>query len=155
MKIIKLSLIFLFIISCGYSPIYQGNQEVNFKINKIIYNGDTKINKKIAKNFESLSEKDSKNVYNLELISKMTTNALTKDEKGNVSSFKVTINIDLLLSNTLNKKKISKKFEKEETYNSMDNKFELSQYRSNIEDRILSQISKEILIFLNQVDNDF
>ena len=37
----------------------------------------------------------------------------------------------------------------------MDNKFELSQYRSKIEERILSQILQEILIFLNQVDNDF
>ena len=155
MKIIKLSLIFLFIVSCGYSPIYQGNQEVNFKLNNIIYNGDTKINKKIAKNFEPFTEKDSNNVYNLELISRKTTNTLTKDEKGNVSSFKVTINIDILLSNTLNKKKITKNFKKEGTYNSMDNKFELSQYRSKIEERILSQILQEILIFLNQVDNDF
>ena len=49
MKNFKYLLILIFLFSCGYDPIYQTDQKVNFKIDAIKYSGDKKINLRINK----------------------------------------------------------------------------------------------------------
>ena len=52
-------------------------------------------------------------------------------------------------------KNIKRKFIKNTTYNSMDNKFELNQYKINLEKNMTSQLLQDIIIFLRNIDNDF
>jgi hypothetical protein len=77
---------------------------------------------------------------------------LTKNEKGDASSFRLRVDVDIVLSSVVGNKIITKNFNIEETYNSMENKFELSQYRTNLEKSILSQIVQEITIFLSLIE---
>jgi hypothetical protein len=152
MKIIKLSIIFLFLFGCGYTPIYQSKQSINFKLAKINYEGDTKINKEIQKKIEYFKNNESNNIYDLNLLSTKQNKILTKNEKGDASSFRLRVDVDIVLSSIDGNKIITKNFNIEETYNSMENKFDLSQYRTNLEKSILSQIVQEITIFLSLIE---
>ncbi|MBD1164287.1 hypothetical protein IDG86_00710 [Pelagibacterales bacterium SAG-MED13] len=147
-------LIFTFILSCGYSPVFQNDKNFNFKLDKISYIGDKKLNRNLEKNLELYKKNESVNIFDLDITSFKNVDILTKDEKGNATSFKTKININIVLTNKSNDKTITKNFSREKTYNSMDNKFELSQYRLNLEKNILSIILQEIKVFLSLIEND-
>ena len=59
------------------------------------------------------------------------------------------------LNSKKNNKTIKRKFSKNTTYNSMDNKFELNQYKINLEKNMTSQILQDMIIFLRNINNDF
>ena len=154
MKNLKYLLVFLFLLSCGYSPIYQADQKSNFKLSIIEFSGEKEISRLIFKNLERFKNNKSSNVYNVNFISTEENIVATKDKKGNASSYKITIMVDFNLNNESNDKNFNKKFIKETIYNSMDNKFELNQYKKNIKKNMTSQIVKDIQVFLNIIEND-
>tara|TARA_B100000424_G_C22582284_1_gene327253 strand:+ start:24 stop:491 length:468 start_codon:yes stop_codon:yes gene_type:complete len=154
MKNLKYFLLFLFLLSCGYSPIYQADQKSNFKLDLIEFSGEKEISRLIIRNLEKLKNNKSGNVYNVNFISTEKNIVATKDKKGNASSYKITIMVDFYLNNQSNDKNFNKKFIKETVYNSMDNKFELNQYKKNIKKNMTSQILQDIRVFLNIIEND-
>lgn len=154
MKNFKFFLIFLFLMSCGYSPIYQTNQKLNFKLDLINFSGDKKIGREIVKNIEELRKNKSENILNISFETLKTESIVTKDKKGNASSYKLSLKVDLDLVNKNTDKKFSKSFLKETTYNSMDNKFELKQYKTNLERNMVSQILQDINIFFDTIQDD-
>ena len=154
MKNFKFFLIFLFLMSCGYSPIYQTNQKLNFKLDLINFSGDKKVGREIVKNIEELRKNKSENILNISFETFKTESIVTKDKKGNASSYKLSLKVDLDLVNKNTDKKFSKSFLKETTYNSMDNKFELKQYKTNLEKNMVSQILQDINIFFDTIQDD-
>ena len=154
MKNLKYFLLFLFLLSCGYSPIYQADQKSNFKLDLIEFSGEKEISRLIIRNLEKLKNNKSGNVYNVNFISTEKNIVATKDKKGNASSYRITIMVDFYLNNQSNDKNFNKKFIKETVYNSMDNKFELNQYKKNIKKNMTSQILQDIRVFLNIIEND-
>ena len=154
MKNLKYFLLFLFLLSCGYSPIYQADQKSNFKLDLIEFSGEKEISRLIIRNLEKLKNNKSGNVYDVNFISTEKNIVATKDKKGNASSYKITIMVDFYLNNQSNDKNFNKKFIKETVYNSMDNKFELNQYKKNIKKNMTSQILQDIRVFLNIIEND-
>ena len=111
MKNLKYIFIFFFLLSCGYTPIYQTDQNSKIRLDMINYSGDKKLGRSITKGIERLKNKN-------------------------------------------NDKTFSKKFFKESTYNSMNNKFELNQYKLTEEKNMISQILQDINIYLNIIRND-
>ena len=154
MKNLKYLLILIFLFSCGYDPIYQTNQKVNFKIDAIKYSGDKKINQSIISKIEKIKKNDAKNIFDLDLESLKNENIISKDKKGNASSYRLVLEVNMILTDKNNGKIFTKKFLKEATFNSMDNKFELNQYKKNIEKNMISKILQDINIFFNTIQND-
>ncbi len=154
MKNFKFFLIFLFLMSCGYSPIYQTNQKLNFKLDLINFSGDKKIGREIVKNIEELRKNKSENILDISFETLKTESIVTKDKRGNASSYKLSVKVNLDLVNKNTNKKFIKSFLKETTYNSMDNKFELKQYKTNLEKNIVSQILQDINIFFDSIQDD-
>ena len=68
MKKFKYFLIFFFVLSCGYSPIYNAGQSSNLKLDIINYAGDKKLGRSIIKGVERLKNNKSINVYDLNFI---------------------------------------------------------------------------------------
>ena len=154
MKKFKYFLIFFFVVSCGYSPIYNAGQNSNLKLNIINYAGDKKLGRSIIKGVERLKDNKSTNVYDLNFTSSKRETIISKDKKGNVSTYKMSIEVEFNLKSKDNDKVFSKKFTKATTYNSMNNKFELNQYKLNLEKNLISQILQDINIFLGVIEND-
>tara|TARA_B100001121_G_scaffold281756_1_gene274647 strand:+ start:323 stop:790 length:468 start_codon:yes stop_codon:yes gene_type:complete len=154
MKNLKYIFIFFFLLSCGYTPIYQTDQNSKIRLDIISYSGDKKLGRSITKGIERLKNNKSDNIYDLNLIGSKKESVASKDKKGNISTYKMLIEVDLNLESKENNKIFSKKFTKETTYNSMNNKFELSQYKLNLEKNMISQILQDINIYLNIIRND-
>ncbi len=154
MKNLKYLFIFFFLLSCGYTPIYQTDQNSKIRLDIINYSGDKKLGRSITKGIERLKNNKSDNIYDLNLIGSKKESVASKDKKGNISTYKMLIEVDFNLESKENNKIFSKKFIKETTYNSMNNKFELSQYELNLEKNMISQILQDINIYLNIIRND-
>jgi len=154
MKNLKYLFIFFFLLSCGYTPIYQTDQNSKIRLDIINYSGDKKLGRSITKGIERLKNNKSDNIYDLNLIGSKEESIASKDKKGNISTYKMLIEVDFNLESKENNKIFSKKFIKETTYNSMNNKFELSQYELNLEKNMISQILQDINIYLNIIRND-
>ena len=154
MKNFKYLFIFVFVLSCGYSPIYQTDQKLNIKLDTIFSSGDKNINREIVKNLDKYRDSDTNNIFDLSINSTKKEDIVTKDKKGNATSYKLTLEVDINLSNISNDKKFTKKFSKDMSFNSKNNKFELDQYRLNLEKNMISQILQDINIYLRNLEND-
>ena len=153
-KNFKYFFIFLFLLSCGYTPVYQIKKDSNFKIDTINFSGDKNIGREIIRGLENFKKSDSKNVFDLDLNTLKQESIVTKDKKGNATSFKIVLTVDAYLTNKINNKNYEKKFTKETTFNSKNNKFELDQLKINLEKNMISQILQDINIFLGIIGND-
>ena len=144
----------MFVLSCGYTPIYQTNKKLNIKLETINSSGDKGINREIVKNLEKHRDNDTNNVYDLFINSNKKEDVVTKDKKGNATSYKLTLEVDVNLSKISNNKNFAKKFAKDMSFNSKNNKFELDQYRLNLEKNMISQILQDINLYLRNLEND-
>ena len=154
MKNLKYLFIFLFVLSCGYTPIYQTDQKLNIKIDTISLLGDKNISRKIFKNLEKYRDSETNNIFDLFINSTKREDVVTKDKKGNATSYKLTLEVDINLSNNSNNKNFKRKFSKNMSFNSKNNKFELDQYRLSLEKNMISQILQEINLYLRNLEND-
>ena len=154
MKNLKYFFVLFFLLSCGYTPIYQTEENSKIKLDTINYSGDKKLGRTISKGVERLKNNKSESVYELNFISSKRESVASKDKKGNISTYKLLIEVDFNLKSKKDNKAFSKKFIKEKTYNSMSNKFELNQYKLNLEKNMISQILQDINIYLNVIRND-
>ena len=144
----------MLVLSCGYTPIYQTDQKLDIKLDTINSSGDKSINREIVKNLEKYRDSESYNIFDLSINSTKRENVVTKDKKGNATSFKLTLEVDINLSNNSNGKNFTKKFTKDMSFNSKNNKFELDQYRLNLEKNMISQILQDINLYLRNLEND-
>jgi len=154
MKNLKYIFIFVFVLSCGYTPIYQTDQKLNIKLDTINSSGDKSINREIVKNLEKYRDSDTNNIFDLAINSAKKEEVVSKDKKGNATSFKLTLEVDINLSNNSNGKNFTKKFTKDMSFNSKNNKFELDQYRINLEKNMISQILQDINLYFRNLEND-
>jgi len=154
MKNLKYLLIFIFLLSCGYTPIYQTNKKLNIKIDNINFSGDKRIGREIIKNLEKHKDGNTNNIFDLIINASKKEDIVSKDKKGNATSYKLTLVIDISLNNDSNNKNFTKKFTKNMSFNSKNNKFELDQYRINLEKNMISQILQDINIYLRNLEND-
>ena len=153
-KIIKYLFVLLYLNSCGYSPIYELNQKLDFKLGVINFSGDKKIGREIEKGLEKFKNNESQNIFDLDFAVTKKEVVVTKDKKGDPSSFKITIELDLDLTRKSNGRTFTKNFIKETTFSSMDNKFELDQYKNNIEKNMIFKILQDVNVFFNIIEND-
>ena len=144
----------MFVLSCGYTPIYQTDQKLNIKIDTISLLGDKNISRKIFKNLEKYRDSETNNIFDLFINSTKREDVVTKDKKGNATSYKLTLEVDINLTNNSNNTNFKRKFSKDMPFNSKNSKFELDQYRLNLEKNMISQILQEINLYLKNLEND-
>lgn len=145
----KILLISIFLItSCGYQPIYLNKNPDNFIFKKITTSGDKTLNRKIV-NIASMSE-DSDRMFKNELIlkSKIEIEETSRNSKGQVSSFRSIITVNLTIKNNelIVKNKV---FVGDFSYNNRDNKFDLVEYQDEVKNNIINKIIEEIIIYIN------
>jgi len=142
---------FLFLANCGYQSVYFQNDETLIKINKIKFEGDEKINRKILSLTGLKESSDFSDGYLLILNSKRNKDISAKNSAGNATSYKISIDINISIIDQINNEKIikSKVFSSSFTYNNNQNKFELSQDEKNILNNLIEAASKKIVMYLS------
>ena len=154
MRSLSYLIVFIFFVGCGYTPIYQTDQTSKFKLGIINYSGDKKIGRDLLNNLQRYKDKKSNNIFDIYLTTIKRENIVSKDKKGDPSSYKIELEINLDLIGKNNDKKFSKKFIKETTYNSIDDNFKLNRYKKKLEKNLTSQILQEINNFFGVIQND-
>ena len=133
--------------SCGYEPIYLKKNNLDLSIKDYELLGNKAINRKIVSLLNLKKSNKEKSWYTLKLDSKKLIESVAKNKAGDTTIFKLTLNIELILSQ--NDKLVKEKnFITSFTYNNIKNKFDLLQYQKNIEKNLIDKLSEEIIIFL-------
>ena len=148
-KYILLVIISLLASCTGYEPIYN-NKGSNIYVKKIEYKDSTNISKQITKKINSLfSINNNLKPISIKLNSNSEEYVLSKDAKGDPVIFEKKIIVEMVVSYN----EIDNKYTYVETksYNNQDNKFELQQYKKNLEKNLIENIFEKIIFNLNQI----
>ena len=143
----NISLIFLifFLTNCGFTPVYQGNTNINYSIEQVDYTGDRELNNFLKSNLNKYkNDKIDKKIF-IEVNSIYKKNILTKDGTGKITSYELEAVI-IFLVQPLNKEiqVIEKKI-----MNSMDDKFEETRQEKIIKQSFVSSISNKLISEIN------
>jgi len=143
----KLLVFYFFLIilvqACGYEPIYSSKNYL-FKIKDINYENN-RINNQIVNSLRSISNKNAKNLINLDIKSRKKKNIITKDKSGDPLIFELIIFADIVINDN------QKTFMGKQIYNNKKNKFELNEYEIELEKQITDNIINEIFIHLGRL----
>ena len=130
------------LVSCGYKPIFSKNDQLILEFNKIITNGNNRINKKIINNV-SLKENLSSD-HELTLTTNYNIEETSKNSKGQVETYRSIITTKLSIKKN-NKVLKSNNFINEFSYNNKDNKYELTKYQNEIRNNLNSRFIETII----------
>ena len=148
--IIPLILVFI-LNSCGYSPIYSTKYQ-DFKFKNLSFNGERDVNKILSKSLDNYTDNTSAvNVYNITINSSLQKNIVTKDKKGNPTQFSLSVKVDLIIEDDL-EKNIQTSFTEKNSYNNRDEKFELKIYESNLIQNMSEKILSDIILFIQNLN---
>ena len=151
MKKLILILIFIFVSNCGFSPIYLSNENsVIQSIKRIELRGDQNLSEEITNNLNIRT--NNKNKFSIIFDSLIEKKSISKNSSNITTGFMMTLDVNMSI---LDNEEIivNKNFKKNFTYNNRDNKFELLKYERSIEESLISEISDEIILYLN-LSND-
>lgn len=152
MKIIKTIIIvsLIMISSCGYKVV-NNIKNYKFKIVDAEFRGNSKINKKIDKNFSRFFNNDgATRFFKIKTDSKSNKKVTSRDGAGNDSSYSIEIVVAIdvyengeLINNTNLNKKVN--------YNKLNSQFELKQYEKVLIDDLVNLIITDINNYLTSI----
>ena len=147
-KFILNIIIFIFISSCGYVPIYSvNNNKVNFEIGKVNITGDRDLNQNIINQIKNLkTKKNNPIIYNLSINTTVKKIITSKDSKGNPITYKMISTVTL--TTIKEGKEYNLTVETVENYNDISSKFELENFERNLKKNSASKIIQEIILYL-------
>ena len=139
-NIVTISLIF-FLTSCGFTPIYLNNKDVNFSIEQINFSGDRELNNFLRTNLNQYKNKDVDNKIYIEAKSEYNKIVLSKDGTGEVTNYELVAEVIFLIKSSNKKIKISEK----KIMESMADKFEETKYERSIKQSFASSITYKLI----------
>ena len=139
-NIILLSLLFFFN-SCGFTPIYLTNKNVNFSIDQANYIGDRELNNFLKVNLNKYKNEKLDNKILVEINSEYNKTILSNDSTGEVTNYQLEANVVILIKNT---NKVIKIYENSVMKN-MSDKFEEERYERYIKQNFASSITNKLI----------
>ena len=150
MNKIYLALIFIFLYSCGYTPIYS-SKESNYEIISFKKNVSNNLTNYVENSIRVLSNEKSEKRFNINFEFKDDIEVILKDSKGDPKKNRITISIEIFILNENGNLITTREFIENFEYNISDNKFNLKQYEKNIKLNLIEDITQQILVFLASV----
>ena len=146
-KIIALILL-ITLANCGFKPMLSIS-ESNFSIDKIEYSG--MLGRQLNNNLKQYHQKKGVD-HNYSLVAETAESReiTLKDKKGNPSSFRLGVSVDLSVFEN-NKLVFKKNFKQAFDYSNSSKKFDLSKFEDEIKKSMLNKISEEIVLSLYSI----
>ena len=141
-------IIFFFITSCGYQPIYVNKDSSELIFNKVELIGDKEINRRIVSFISIKEDKNDEKLNKLVLTSSENIIETSKDSKGRVATFKTTVKIKLIILNE-NQTIAERVFDESFSYNNKNNKFDLAKYQDEVKNNLVDKIIEQLNIYLS------
>ena len=138
-KIFILLALFLFFLSCGYTPIFS-KKDINFSIENIEFLGDKDIKEKISHALSNYKNKPGKEkTISLVITNSKNTTTASKNSKGEAQTSRISVNVNvkmILAENNI----VEKNFSRSSIYGVIDRKSE----QKLIENKLIENLSNEI-----------
>ena len=142
-NILYISLIFFFT-SCGFSPIYLKNTDVNFSIEQVNYTGDRDLNNFLRTNLSQYKNSNVDNKIYVEANSIYRKIILSKDGAGEVTNYQLEAEVIFLIKPSNKKIKITEK----KIMDNMNDKFEEDRFERTTKQNFASSISNKLSLEL-------
>ena len=143
-KIYCLVFLFVFFLSCGYTPIFS-KKDVNFSIENIELIGDRNIGKKISielSPYKKISDKKKK--ITLVILNSKSLTVASKNAKGEAQTGKLSIDTKVKINEDENNF-FEKYLKKSSTYSIIDRKSEQKLIEDKLIDNLSAEIAREII----------
>ena len=138
----------LFLISCGYTPMYKDLKNLDFSIIVGETSGDRSINNKIKSNLNSYQLDEANKKYNISFEPDYNKKIIAKNTTGAATEYKIILNIKFLITSL----DLNKELNFTESFNmqSMSDKLEEQDYENNIKDSLSNIITRKLVLQLSQ-----
>tara|TARA_B100000408_G_scaffold1285_1_gene1081 strand:+ start:340 stop:810 length:471 start_codon:yes stop_codon:yes gene_type:complete len=144
-KIIALLALFLFFLSCGYTPIFS-KKDVNFSIEKIESSGNQNVKKNINQALSSYKNKPGKTKQiSLVITNSKNITIASKNSKGEAQTNKISVDVNakiILAENNI----IEKNFSKSSIYDVIDRKSEQKLIENKLIENLSGEIAQQIIL---------
>ncbi len=149
MKKISLLIIIILIYGCGYSPLYTSGKNDLF-LNLVNIKGDFDLNNYIKNDFKIASDKNSLNVFDINVETKYEKIILTKDSTGEATDYRLDFNVKFIILSE--NKEVSYK----ESFKIKKNnqKFEQSNYEREIKKNFSEIVKDKLVLYLLNLDDN-
>ena len=150
-KFFTLSIILIFA-HCGFNPVHNVKNNLNYNIILVERSGDKIINNQISNEINRISNSESSNFLKLKLKSNYQIIILSKDAKGSASEFQIIVTSEFVIQKDLEKEIIS--YTEKQNYKKNSDLFDQKKYVENIKKNLASQIVRKFnLELLTKNDN--
>ena len=144
----KIIIFLFFITSCGYQPIFVGKNTNGLIFNDIELVGEKNINRKLISISGFKKDQQNYKYSKLKIDSKKNIIETSKNSKGQAETFKMTIEMKLVIENK-GEEINSKSFVESFSYNNIENKFDLASYENDIENILINKIFEKLIIYFS------
>jgi len=149
-KYINLLIIFIFISSCGYTPIYSNSSSNKFKLIITNVEGDTSVNNLIKSQLFKYQKINSDNIFEVDVRSQYNKAILSKSATGAVTNYRITVDSNF----NIKSKNISKIITITE---SLDMKkegslFEEKNYEKLIKKDLVNLVTNKLILEINKIE---
>ena len=152
-KIYITIILFLFLQSCGYAPIYSKNKKVNFYIESISFdNGDAELSNYIALNLNNYTNKKDGKKYKIDASVQFSKKVISKNTAGEAEEYELISNTSF----TINNLKEIKKIDIKEIFkmNNFEDEFEERQYEQEIKKNMARSITSRLILQLSIINDN-
>ena len=142
--LISLALL-LFLLSCGYTPIFS-KKDVNFSIENIEFLGDKNIKAKIShalSKYKNKSDKEKK--ISLVITNSKNTTIASKNSKGEAQTNRINVDVNvkiILAENNF----VEKNFNKSSIYTVINRKSEQKLIENKLIENLSNEIAQQIIL---------
>ena len=143
-KFVFISLVVLFLQSCGYSPMYGKNQNVNFYIEKVTFNDEDKdLITFIKSNLNRYSMNYNENKFNIDAKINYKKNPVSKNTAGDIEEFELYLEIEF----TITSKELQKNLKIVEKFkmNNYTDEFEEIRYERTIKQNMARLVTAKLI----------
>ena len=145
-NIISLLTVSLLVVSCGYKRIADNKPSIHFQ--EIVVNGENKISYLLKNNINLISDKNSKNKYDLVISLTKNKEGKIKNDQGKVVRYVLSIEAKLNLKDNNNNKSIKKTFSKKNDFDVTTTHSETINNERVATKIIIQQLTDEIINFI-------
>ena len=143
-------LIFLTLLSCGYSSIYSKNTKTNFSITSIDLEGDNEINNHIIRKLSKYKNINDEKKYSINGVSIYNKIPVAKDKTGKATKYELVASINLQIIN--NKKSTNLSVTETFKIDNDDDNFEQFKYEKKVKNNLSKLLLEELMLNLIKIE---
>ena len=149
-KYIYIILVPLLLLSCDYKPIYSNNDNYDFVIEKINFDGDREISNLIDKKLKKFQNRENEKKFLISTISSYEKISQSKDLSGKTTNYLIIINVSFEIKKENKVNKIS--FKEEFLIKNFSNKFEENNLEKIKKENLIDLIISRLEVQLSQIE---